>query len=307
MTTLQQFRYLVAIADTLHFRRAAQRANVTQPTLSRQQLREFEEKLGVQLVERSRFRVVLTSVGAEIAVRCKTILHDVDRIVEIAKHGASVLGGTMRIGILHSLGPYLLPHVLPEIRSRYPSLKTYIREGMPGDLVGDLEEGDLGLLVFPLPVNGADLASEALFHEPLWVVAPKDHRLASRSAVRRADLREEAVLTLEHGHRLHEQVRELCDEFGARLSLDYEGTSLDTIRQMVGMGMGISFLLALYVCSEVLHDRQVEARRLSSRPPFRAIGMVWRRTSSRAEEFRTLAALFREQLSDAIPDVQVVT
>ncbi len=305
MPTLQQLRYLVAIAETLHFRRAAEMSHVTQPTLSGQ-LRELEEKLGVQLVERSRAKVILTPVGKEIATRARTVLRDVRDIVELAKHGQNLLGGTIRVGVLQSLGPYLLPHILPELHQSYPDLKLYVREGMPQSLIDGVDDGSLDLLFFPLPVKGADLQSVRLFREPLWIVAPHEHALAAKETAAQSDLEGETVLTLERGHRLHEQVRELCDQYGAKLALDYEGTSLDTLRQMVGMGMGLSFLPALYVRSEVLHDKQVVARQMKSRAPFRLIGMVWRRHSARQDEFFALAELIRGILKGRVADVTVV-
>ena len=278
--------------------------HVTQPTLSGQ-LRELEEKLGVQLVERSRARVLLTPIGEEIAARSRTVLRDVQDIIELAKHGQSLLGGTLRVGVLQSLGPYLLPHILPELHRNYPKLKLYVREGLPRALLNGVDQGSLDLLLFPLPVMAADLLSVRLFREPLWVVAPHDHRLAAKQRVERSDLKGETVLTLERGHRLYDQVRDLCEQYGARLALDYEGTSLDTLRQMVGMGMGLSFLPALYVRSEVMNDSQVVARQVRSQAPFRMIGMVWRRQSARQEEFLTLAGLIRGMLKGRVPEVTV--
>lgn len=304
MPTLQQLRYLVAVSETLHFRRAAEATHVTQPTLSGQ-LRELENKLGVQLVERSRAKVLLTPVGEEIAARAKTVLRDVEDIVELAKHGRSFLGGTIRLGLPPSLGPYLLPHILPELHRNFPELKLYVREGIPRNLLSGLDDGKLDLLLFPLPVAGADIQSVGLFREPLWIVAPHDHPLAAKESAEQADLEGETVLTLEREHRLHDQVRELCEQYGAKLSLDYEGTSLDTLRQMVAIGMGISFLPALYVRSEVSQDDLVAARMMASRNPFRMIGMIWRRHSVRQSEFLELAGLIRGILNDRVPEVSI--
>ena len=306
MPTLQQLRYLVAISETLHFRRAAESVHVTQPTLSGQ-LRELEDKLGVQLVERSRAKVILTPVGKSIAARARTVLRDVQDIVDLAKHGQSVLGGTIRLGVLQSLGPYLLPHILPELHRTYPNLKLYVREGVPRTLLVGLDEGALDLLLFPLPVKGADLMSARLFREPLWIVAPGNHPLREANHVSRADLKGETVLALEQGHRLHDQVRDLCDQFGANLSLDYEGTSLETLRQMVGMGMGLSFLPALYVRAEVAQDDEIVAREMKTRPPSRIIGMIWRRRSARQDEFLALADLIRNILRKRAPEVTVMS
>lgn len=304
MPTLQQFRYLVAVADTLHFRRAAELCHVTQPTLSGQ-LRELEQRLGVQLVERSRSKVVMTPAGAEIAARAQVVLRDVQEIVELAKGGQSLLSGTIRVGVLQSLGPYLMPHILPELHASYPKLKLYLREGLPQVLLGALDDGHLDLLFFPLPITGTDVITARLFREPLWIIAPHDHPLALKDTIDRADLRGETMLALERGHRLHDQVRQLCEEFGAHLALDYEGTSLDTLRQMVAMGMGLSFVPTLYVLSEVLRDNQVAARRFRPPTPSRMIGMVWRRHSARQEEFEMLAALIRGVLRARVGDLEI--
>ena len=305
MLSLQQLRYLVAVAETLHFRRAAEKTNVTQPTLSGQ-LRELEDRLGVQLVERSRAKVVLTPIGREITARAQRVLRDVNDIITLAKHDQSQLGGTIRLGVLPTLGPYLLPYILPELHQSYPQLKLYVREGMPSELLSRLDDGSLDLLLFPLPLKGADTVTVRLFREPLWIVAPRDHPLATKRKAERSDLKGEAVLALEQGHRLHEQVRDLCEQYGANLSLDYEGTSLDTIRQMVGMGMGLSFMPALYVASEVLEDRQVIARHIRGKAPFRLIGMAWRKHSARQEEFNTLADLIRQTLK-GVENIAVVS
>lgn len=306
MPTLQQLRYLVAISETLHFRRAAESTHVTQPTLSGQ-LRELEEKLGVQLVERSRAKVILTPVGKAVAARARTVLRDVQDIVDLAKHGQSVLGGTIRLGVLQSLGPYLLPHILPELHETYPNLKLYVREGVPRTLLVGLDEGSLDLLLFPLPVKGADLMSVRLFREPLWVVVPGEHALSGADTVSRTDLKGETILALEQGHKLHDHVLDLCEQFGANLSLDYEGTSLDTLRQMVGMGMGLSFLPALYVRAEVAQDDQIVAREMKARPPSRVIGMIWRRQSARQDEFHALGDLIRGILKRRVPEVTVMS
>jgi len=306
MPTLKQFRYLVALAHTLHFRRAAEQCHVSQPTLSGQ-LQELEERLGVQLVERSRrAQVVLTPIGQTIAERARIVLRDVQDIVDLGKHGQQWLDGTIKLGALPTLGPYLLPHVLPELHQSHPSLKLYVREGMPVPLVRSLEEGDLDLLLFPMPIREADLDSARLFREQLWVVMPCDHPLAAKEQIERNDLDGETVLALEPGHRLYEQVADLCREFGAKLSHDFEGTSLDTIRLMAGMGMGISFMPTVYVLFEVAKDQQVVARPLRDRPPSRTVGLAWRRHSARGDEYQALASIIRGILRSNLPDVTII-
>ena len=306
MPTLKQFRYLVALAHTLHFRKAAEHCHVSQPTLSGQ-LQELEERLGVQLVERSRrSQVVLTPLGQTIAERARIVLRDVQDIIDLGKHGQQWLDGTIKLGALPTLGPYLLPHVLPELHQSHPSLKLYVREGMPAPLIRSLEEGELDLLLFPMPMREADLESTRLFREQLWVVIPADHPLAAKEQIERSDLGGETVLALEPGHRLYEQVAALSQDFGAELSHDFEGTSLDTIRLMVGMGMGISFMPTVYMLSEVVKDQQVVARPMKSRPPTRTVGLAWRRHSARGDEYRALASIIRGILRSRLSEVAVI-
>ncbi|WP_167767128.1 LysR substrate-binding domain-containing protein [Jannaschia formosa] len=305
MPTLQQFRYLVAVADSLHFRRAAESVHVTQPTLSAQ-LRELEDKLGVQLVERSRAGVTLTPVGREVADRARGVLRDVADIAALARAGADPFDGTMRVGIVGSLGGYFLPLILPALHDAYPRLKFYVREGLAADLMGRLREGTLDLLFFPLPIEDGGLRHVPLFHEPLLVVMPSDHPLAARDRVPPEALRGETVMTLETGHRLHDTVADLAEEVGAILSLDYEGTSLDTLRQMVATGLGLSILPALYVRSEVAREKLVTARPLPDPQPGRDIGLIWRKTAAQGRAFERLAADIRTILRAAAPEVTVI-
>lgn len=301
MPTLKKLRYLVAVADTLHFHRAAAAVNVTQPTLSGQ-LHELEERLGVQLVERSRSRVVLTPVGRETASRARQILSAVDDLVELAKYDGAPFGGTIRLGVLPTVGAYLLPHLVGDLHRTYPYLKLYVRERIARNLLQGLDEGSFDALLLPVPTHGPALASARLYREPLWIAIPVDHPLAQKETIERTDLKGETVLVLESGHRLHEQVRELCDQYGATVALDFEGTSLDTLRLMVGMGMGLAFMPSLYVRSEIAKDTSVVARQLRTRPPSRTIGLVWRRQSARAAEFEVLADLFQRILLERLPD-----
>jgi LysR family hydrogen peroxide-inducible transcriptional activator len=305
MPTLQQFRYLVAVADTLHFRRAAESVNVTQPTLSTQ-LKELENRLGAQLVERSRSGVTLTPMGQAVADRARVVLRDTADIVTLARSGADPLAATVRVGIVGSLGGYFLPLVIPTLHARYPALKFYVREGTAADLLGRLRDGTLDLLFFPTPLEESGLRVEPLFEEPLLVVLPADHALAARSVVDRSDLDGEIVMSLEAGHRLHDTVADLCAETGAVLSLDYEGTSLDTLRQMVATGLELSVLPALYVRSEVARERLVIARPLSDPVPSRDIGMIWRQTAAQGKAYHALAEAIREVLRADAPEVRVI-
>ncbi len=305
MPSFQQLRYLVAVADQLHFRRAAEACNVTQPTLSAQ-IKELELRLGATLVERSRSKVIMTPTGKEIAERGRRILREVSEIHTIAKSRQSLMSSVIRIGVVQTVGSYFLPLVIPDLHKTYPKLGLYIREGLPDLLLRNLEDGALDLLFFPLPVNRAELETQSLFREPIQVVMPIDHRLAAEPEIDPVMLRGETVLSLERGHRLYELVRTISDDYGVELSHDYEGTSLDTLRQMVATGMGLSLMPALYVKSEVAHQDLVVARPFRGTAPSRTIGMVWRKGTSREVEFRLLSNLVCTSLSERAPEVTVL-
>ena len=305
MPTLQNLRYLVAVADHLHFRRAAEACNVTQPTLS-SQIKDLEIRLGTELVERSRSRVMMTRTGQDIAERARRVLREVEEIHTIARSRQSVLSSVIRVGVVQSAGSYFLPLVIPDLHAKYPKLGLYIREGLPDVLLSGLEDGSIDLLFFPLPVSRRELETLSLFREPIQVVVPADHRLADASEIDPAMLKGETILSLEPGHKLYELVRKISEDYGVELSHDYEGTSLDTLRQMVVTGMGLSLMPALYVKSEVAHQDLVVARPFRGTAPSRTIGMIWRKGTSREEEYRILAQFVCTSLAQRAPEVVVL-
>lgn len=293
MPTFRQFRYLVAVADTLSFRRAAEICHVSQPALS-DQIRELENHLKVQLIERTRRKVIVTPLGREVVQRARRVLRDVQDIIDLADRGRHVLEGTLRIGVLHSLGPYLLPPILPHLHQRYPQLTLYLREDTAENLRRRLDDGDIDLLLFDTPVRHAGVAVEPLFEEPLRLVVAADHPLAEKVELNRADLDGLNILTLESEHSLHDQVLGLCKEFGATPLLDFATTSLDTLRQMAAVRVGAAFLPALYIRSEVRDDPSLRVLTLNPAEPRREIALVWRAQSARQAEYLALAIHIRD-------------
>lgn len=303
MTTLRQLRSLAAVADTLHFRRAAERLNLSQPALSAQ-IAQFEEQLGVLLVERTRRRVLLTPVGREVAERARAILRDVADLEDLARLSQTPLSGTLRMGVLRTLGPYLLPHILPVLRQRHPDLKLYLREEPRAQLLAELAHGDLDLvLVAAAPRDDDHLTVTPLFREPLWAALPLGHRLAGRRVLEPVDLAGEQLILLEVGDGMRDPAMNLCGQAGAAEHPDFRATSLDSLRQMVATGLGASLLPALYVRAEAQADTQIAVAAFTAPAPARPIDLVWRRTTSRAEEFRLLARLILENLPDVVEGV----
>lgn len=298
MPRLQQLRYLVALADTLSFSKAARVCHVTQPTLS-MQLREMEERLGALLVERTRTRVVLTPVGEEIAARARTVLAGVEDIREIARAVSSVPSlGALRIGVVPTVGAYVLSLAVPSLRAAHPELRILVGEDRFENLPRKLKDGTHDALLLPeRPEDGPDFASRLLLREPLHLVMPADHPLAAEPVVPSRALRGESILSMERGHRLHDPIALFCEKVGAHHATDYSGTTLDMLRLMVTAGMGLTLLPALYVRSDVLRETLVVARPLASDAPVRDISMVWRRTSPRHATFEAVAEIMCECLA----------
>lgn len=297
MPSVQQLRYLVAVADTLSFSRAAEGCHVTQPTLS-MQVKELESRLGVQLVERTRSRVLLTPVGTEIARRARNILAEIGDIREAARNdGACGLQGRLNLGVVQTVGAYVLSLAMPDLRQEFPHLRILVREDRPGNLIEKLSDGTHDALLLPDAPAHRDFATVRLIREPLHLVLPSEHRLARFERIDPADLAGETILSMESGHRLHDQIMRLCHDTGAHHANDYAGTTLDTLRQMVAAGMGISLLPALYVRSDVLREKLVVARPLSSGAPMRDITMAWRSSSPRSAFHQSLAENIRRCLA----------
>lgn len=294
MISLRQLQCLVAVAETRHFGRAAQRCHITQPALSAQ-IRGLEEALGVMLVERSRHHVLMTPVGQALATRALGILRDVADFEDAARQSATPFNGILRLGVLPTLGSYLLPHILPALRRTYGDLKLYLREEPAGRLQADLARGDVDAMLISLDEGGSEPRGtpfrEPLFREPFWAALPLGHRLAG-----------EQLLLLEEGHCLREQVLALCLEAGAGEHAGFRATSLDSLRQMVASGLGMTVLPAMYVEAEALAAPEI-AMRPFRRSPARLIGIVWRPGGAHAEEFRRLAALVRANLPAAVETV----
>lgn len=301
MPSLRQLEYLVALSETRHFRRAAEQVGVSQPTLSAQ-LGTLEESLGAQLVERSRSRVLLTPLGQEVERIARRILRDTQEMRDVCNVQSGFFAGTIRLGLPPTIGPYLLPRLVPRVHKAYPHLKLYMREEVPHALPARLQDGHHDVIVMPLPVQGDELQSMPLFREPLYLAVPSDGPLAKHEKLERTQLEGQAVLTLESGHQLREQVEAICQDFGAELLSSFEGTSLDTLRQMVGMGMGVSFLPGLYVRVALSKDKSIKILELKGRAIYRTVGMLWRKTSARSMEFEQLAGDIRETVKRNFPN-----
>lgn len=288
MSTLRQFAYLVAVADHRNFRRAADAVHVSQPTLS-QQIRALEQRLGVTLVERNENPVQLTPIGREVVARARKVLLEVKDIEGMARRAKAGMGGTIRFGITPTLGPYLMPGIVASLHRAYPDMRLYVREGIPDEQARDLARGELDMILSPLPVSGSDLHIEPLFREPLHIVCPPDHALASAAIVNKLDLAGTGFLSLDHRHHAHRQARDICEELSADLLEDYQGTSLDALRQMCGSGLGFAILPELYLRSEVGGEDMVHRLAVADWIASRSIAAVWREGAAFSDSYRIIA------------------
>lgn len=288
--SLRQLRCLCAVAEMGSFRRAAERLGITQPSLSAQ-IQGLETALGRTMVERSHAGALLTPEGREVERRARDILDRVGALSDAVRNRSS---GTFRLGVTPTVGPYLLPSVVARLHETDPDLKLYIREAATRALAIELAEGRHDAVVTQLPLNSPDLASEDLFRERLLLIVARDHPLASKPEIEREDLKGLEVLSIDRNFQLHDQVAALCESFGARFQRNYEGTSLDALRLMTGLGMGVTFLPALYVRSEIRVGSEVVSREISGRSIYRTIGLAYRRSSGRSPVTERLAEALRE-------------
>lgn len=290
--TIRQVEYFVAVADSKSFRRAAARLQISQPTLTHQIL-ALEEALGLELFERSRAGTTLTPTGRELLASARRAIEELQGFCDHAASLSRGPGGTYRLGVTPTLGPYLLPHILPPIHRRYAALKLYVRESAPRILEAGLVSGEYDLILTPLPVDERGLTVVPLFHEPLKLVMAADHPLAKKKRIDRRDLAGESVLTIEEHHHFHQQIGQLCERLGAHVLRDYEGTSLDTLRQMVVMGMGVAFLPTLYIRSEIHRPSELRVSSVHGEEIHRTHALVWRKSTPAGRLFQEISAEIR--------------
>jgi LysR family hydrogen peroxide-inducible transcriptional activator len=279
--TLRDLEYLVALADTRHFGRAAARCHVSQPTLSAQ-LRKLEDSLGVALVERRPRRVALTPAGEAVLERARRMLRDADDIRSLARASQDPLSGRLKVGFIPTLGPYLLPRVAPRIARAMPKLQLMLHEYQTAPLVDRTLRGELDLAILALPADTKGLATRSLFAEAFLVAMPAMHRLAARKRLRTADLAGEKLLLLEEGHCLRDQALDVCERAGTE-EQDFRATSLETLRQMVAAGLGITLLPRLAAEGPFASAGGLAMRPFAPPAPNRVIGAAWRRSTSRGE------------------------
>lgn len=291
---LRDLRYLVAVADHRHFGKAATACFVSQPTLSTQ-IKKLERELGVELVERNPRHILLTDAGTKVVERARVVLREADSIHDIAQRAKDPEAGTLRLGLIPTLAPYLLPHVVPGLHRRFPRLELLLAEEKTEHVLTQLGDGRLDAGILALPMDDAQLHVEPLFTEAFVLAVPADHRLAqTEGTVATTVLADEDVLLLEEGHCLRDQALDVCRLAGASERDGFRATSLETLRQMVAAGVGVTLLPELAVQPPVAASDDIALLRFSAPVPTREMAMVWRRTNARVDLLSGIATVIRE-------------
>ena len=297
LTSLRQLRYLMALAETKHFGRAAEACFVTQSTLSAG-LKELESQLGVTLVERTKRRVMVTPLGEEVVARAKGILSAAGEIVDLVRAAAEPLSGPLSLGVIPTVAPFLLPKVLARVRKAHPRLKLHLVEDLTARLLERLQAGELDLALIALPYRAPDLETLALGDDPFLLATPAGHPLAGHAHVDAEELQRAPLLLLEEGHCLRDHALSACHiaeaaPAGERL----QATSLHTLTQMVAGGMGVTLLPQMAVDAGLAKGTGITTSPLDDPAAKRKIGLAWRPSSPRKAEFRKLAEYFRAALN----------
>ena len=286
LPSLKQVQYLVALADEAHFGRAAEICNVSPSTLSAG-IRELEAVLGVELAERTKRSVLMTPLGVRIANRGRLLLGDAQDMMELAAAGTQPLTGDLNLGVIPTISPFLLPRVLPALRESYPQLRLFLREEQTEVLLTRLRGGEIDAAVLALPYDIKGFACKVLFDDPFQLACLPDNEFASHKLIDQKDLDIQTLLLLEEGHCLRGHALEACQLSEQNRRTEFEATSLQTIVQMVAAGLGITLLPQIAIDDDITRGTNIKLIPLTGTPA-RQIGLIWRQSSSRADEFGML-------------------
>ena len=274
---IRDLRYFLAVAELNHFGKAAEQCHVSQPTLSGQ-IKKLEESLGVALFERTNRRVMLTDIGAEIAISARHILREVEGISEIAQRAQDPLAGKFRLGAFPTLSTYIFPQLVPKVKAAMPQLRLILIEEKTEQLIAQLHKGEIDAAFLALPIDDDFLRSQKCFDDEFFLAVPPEHSLAQKTEIDQTTLAQHKLLLLEEGHCLRDQALSVCQLHGTDEEQDFKATGLETLRQMVKAGTGITFMPQMAIQPNETGICYVPFK---SPAPKRSIGLVWRKTSAR--------------------------
>ncbi|MBV7256798.1 hydrogen peroxide-inducible genes activator [Pacificimonas sp. WHA3] len=288
LPTLKQLQYLVALHDHGHFGRAAEASFVTQSTLSAG-LRELETQLDANLVERTRRVVRFTPLGERVAAKARSVLSSAEELAQLAHAESKPLAGELRMGVIPTIAPFLLPKLLPRLRAAFPQLRLFLREEPSAPICEALHKGQVDCVLLALPWACGDVETVRLFDDPFFVAAHQDDQPGAKESVAAGEIDPHKLLLLEDGHCLKEHALSACRRPEFRTEASVIGTSLHTLVQMVDNRLGLTLIPGMAIEAGILKDTNVEARPLAGTDPARQIALVWRTSSPRGDEFRMLA------------------
>jgi LysR family hydrogen peroxide-inducible transcriptional activator len=303
--SLKQLRYFLVAARHKSLRQAATELGIAQPSLSAQ-LKALEDALGVELFERSRGGVTLTPIGRNMLAEALLAVNAAESIMEAAQFATRGPTGTFRLGVAPSIGPYTLPWILPAVRHQYRGVKFFVREAVTKVLVEELKAGSYDLIFTPMPIDDPSLTVVPIIREPVYLVLNAEHPLAGQESIKPHQLKGLDILTIEEHHLFFNQVEELCKRFSANLLRDFEGTSLDAIRQMVYMEMGVAFMPSLYIRSEIRDRHELTVLGIEGEPIYRVHAIAWRNTSPLRGFYRGLCTFIQNTIKQQFGDDIVV-
>ncbi len=292
---LRELEYLVALSEEQHFHRAAERCFVSQPTLSGQ-LKKLEDELGVLLVERNNRQVAMTDAGKAVVEHARKVLIEVSSIKEVASHFHDPMLGDMRLGIIPTVAPYLLPIIMPALNKHFPGLKIWLYEYQTHILLEKLRNAELDCLILALPVEKHDFTEMDLFREPFRLAIRKDQDLAKMKQINLGDIAQRELILLEEGHCLRGHILDVCLLAGVKEQGQYQATSLETLRHMVGEGMGMTLMPELAVPGKTNKKDEIQYIEFSDPKPNRRIGMLYRKNSYREHAFNNISELIKSVL-----------
>lgn len=300
--SIRQLEYFVNIAMSSNFRKAAQKLNISQPTLT-SQITTLEDALGIKLFERSRAGTLLSPAGRELLPMVRQLLEQFQQVMDLADSSNKELSGTFKIGVSPTIGPYLFSKVLIELHKRYPRLQLHVREGVPQELENGLDKGDYDFIVTMLPMHSSENRVRPLFIEPIYIVLSQDHPLAVKDVLEGKDLYNQDVLTMDERHHLHRQIANICERYTAHAQQKFASNSLNTLKQMVIMNMGIAFMPGLYIHARITEDDKLKVLALADEKINRTHVASWRKNAPSRHLFQKISYDIKAIAMDIFGDI----